>query len=183
MAAWQKTQLPGMLLVSREEEEDEAVMLAALTHRAWLEDLGAVATATCLLIGGVLPVPVQEHSPSGAGIGQEREYEDLKSMLGQGQPGAGDVVGYAGQEWEGTWAKEQQWLTFSHTQHCSGQWTPLLCPTAPRLVSGPGNLQGWGGTTCRAPLAEPPGPTAGCTAKCGAWLSTPARDPQLLGPE
>lgn len=44
LAAWQGTQPPGMLLVSREEEEDEAVVLAVLPHRAWLENQQAAGT-------------------------------------------------------------------------------------------------------------------------------------------
>lgn len=44
MAAWQEMQPPGMLLVGSEEKEHEAVVLAALPCRAWLEDKQAVET-------------------------------------------------------------------------------------------------------------------------------------------
>lgn len=44
MATWQEMQPLGMLPVGSEEEEDEAVVLAALPCRAWLEDQQAVGT-------------------------------------------------------------------------------------------------------------------------------------------
>lgn len=89
-------------------------------------------------------------------------------------------MGDAGPEWEGSWTEEHSssWLFHS--------------PNTAVIRASPHQPLGWylaleasrgGGASCRVPLAEPPGPTAGCAAKCGAWLSTPARDPRLLGPE
>lgn len=106
-----------MLLVGKEEEEDKAAVLAALPgslvrEPASSRDLGEVATATCLLTGGVLPVPVQGPAPPGAGIEQHGDMKTkvhavtkaLVSMPAWGWRCC--AVGDAGPEWDGTLAKE-----------------------------------------------------------------------------